>query len=118
MAQNRYYSSDLRAVYERITKREEDVKKGLMPVPEKDKPTNPTLIQLREIEENNARFLASMAAFTLDENGDAQTMLDRLYPKVDPNVRDAAAKYLDKILEMEKLDDSESKLKDALSPSR
>ena len=59
-----------------------------------------------------------MAAFTLDENGDAQTMLDRLYPKVDPNVRDAAAKYLDKILEMEKLDDSESKLKDALSPSR
>ena len=74
MAQNRYYSSDLRAVYERITKREEDVKRGLMPVPEKDKPTNPTLIKLREIEENNARFLASMAAFTLDENGDSQTI--------------------------------------------
>jgi len=118
MAQNRYYSTDLRAVYERITKREEDVKKGLMPVPEKDKPTNPTLIKLREIEENNARFLASMAAFTLDENGDAQTMLDRLYPKADPNIRNATAKYLDKILEMEKLEDSESKLKDALSPSR
>ena len=115
MAQNRYCSSDLRAIYERITKREEDVKKGLMPVPEKDKPTNPTAIRLREIEENNARFLASTAAFTFNENGDAQTMLDRLYPKADPNIRNAAAKYLDKILEMEKLGENDAKLKDALA---
>mgnify|MGYP005697505301 CR=1 FL=1 len=56
-----------------------------------------------------------MAAFTLDENGDAQTMLDRLYPKVDPNVRDAAAKYLDEILEMEKLKENDAKLKDTLA---
>lgn len=56
-----------------------------------------------------------MAAFTLDENGDAQTMLDRLYPKVDPNVRSAAAKYLDEILEMEKLKENDAKLKDTLA---
>jgi len=59
-----------------------------------------------------------MAVDSLEENGNPQTLLDRLYPKADPNLRNAAAKFLNDLIEKTKAEDSDAKLKDALSPSR
>ena len=110
------YSSDLRTVYERMQKREADERRGLVPPPDKNKSTNPTLEQLTEMEENTVRFLISMASFTSDGKDTGQNMLDRLYPKVDPKLKSIAEKYLDNLLATLKSKEEEAKLQEALLP--